>query len=187
MKFFSALRIADYAVKFCQTLGLNVEELIAKGDPVGAAQAHLASQKPALDAAKAVAALTEENGALTAALTSAKKELEEASAKFSAELATANAKIEAALGQVDAFKSGLSAAGVKVADGADSATVTKAIDDRASIKARERLAKHGINEHVAVEPTPDPSKPNKAEKKNNLTGLARMRAATWDAPVNGAN
>lgn len=155
MKFFAALKQAEFATKLFAAAGLNFEALFTKGDE-NALKAHLESLKPAGDITALTAkvtALTEETTALNGALASAKKEHDDALAAHAIVAASANL-----------VSAALTAKGVKLpAATADKpvaqADIEAAIDARISTKAREKLAATGHNDPLPVEATADSSKP----------------------------
>lgn len=167
MKFFAALRIADYAMQFSKALGLDINALVAAGDPVGTAKAQQAKMQPSADAAAIIAKVADleiEIAALTTALESAKEEVAEAQA--TAKTATdARVLIET---NATTFTSALAAGGLKcdinLSTAVDAAAITTAASSAISLKGRELLAKHGIKEPVATVPDADPAKSGKKEK-----------------------
>lgn len=173
MKFFTALKQAEFAQKLCTAAGFNFEEAFAKGDE-GALKAHLAALAPSADVAEKLArvsALSEEVSALNAALGSAKVENEQLAAALSSE------KQSAAL-----IASGLAAAGVKLPSATaekplDQAAIAGAVEARASLKAREILAKNGVNDPVPAEASSDASKPGGKNGEMSLEAYMAMTPA----------
>lgn len=180
MKFFVALRIAAYAAEFAKAAGIDLNELIAKGDPAGAAKAQLEKMKPSADAAAAVAKITgleTEIAALTTALDSAKKEIEEAQASAK----TAVEQRDLIASNTTTFTGALAAAGIKIelksGEKIDAAAITTAATAAIALKGRELLAKHGIHEPIATAPDGDPTKSAAQKVDPKLTGLDRTIAA----------
>lgn len=109
-------------------------------------------------------------------------------ATFKADRDTAKASLASVSAQLTVFTGALTAAGVKIPEATaekplDQAAVQGALDARISVKGRELLAKHGINDPLPVEPAADTTKPATAEKPG-LKGLARVQAAFKSAGKN---
>lgn len=178
MKFFSALKKAEFCEQLFAAAGLNLDEIVAKGDAT-ALKTHIDALKPSDELAVVTAELCSvkaENATLNAALGAAKKEIEEANATASAATKTAAT-----------YTAGLEAAGIKLSGTpAEAASVTAAINDKSALKARELLAKHGISEPIATAPAADPTK-TAAKPAKEVTGLARVKAAFEAKATAGRN
>jgi hypothetical protein len=98
---------------------------------------------------------------------------------FKNDLVAAKASLNSVTAENSLFKGALAAKGVKIEATADNplsqASIETALDTRISLKAREQLARHGINDPLPVDPAADSSKP--AAQRSELKGLARVEAA----------
>ncbi len=158
MKFFAALRIADFAMKFATKIGVDLYALMAAGTPEAAAEKYLTQNKASIEGPGLLASAREEITTLTAALDSAKKENDELLAKGKTALDALQVALDVANAEIAAIKGGLADAGMKLPEAVtgkvtERTAVAKCATDFGSIKARERLAKHGINEPIAAEPS----------------------------------
>lgn len=112
-------------------------------------------------------------GDITAAVEEATKALQE-------QLTAEQGKVGTLSSQLSAFNSAVTAFGATpkagdAAKGLTAADIEAALNARASIKAADQLAKHGIKEALPLAPAADATKP--AKPASNLTGYARVVAA----------
>lgn len=140
--------------------GFNVAELLAATD------ANFLKSK--------IASLPGNSADVEAAIT-------EATAHLTKERDEAKSAAQVAVALNTTYAAGFAKAGVQVKAADEKAGITaeevsKAIADRASIKASEQLAQHRLDAPLPVSPAADSTKP--AQKPaSNLTGLARVTEA----------
>jgi hypothetical protein len=108
---------------------------------------------------------------------------------FKADRDTAKASLATVTAQVTLLTTSLASAGVKLPVATaekplDQSGIVASLESYGSLKARERLAKHGINDPIPAEPAADSTKP--AAEKKELKGLARVEAA-FKAKSSGKN
>lgn len=174
MKFFTAIKQSEFAAALLAAAGFNLEQLATAGN-TNALKDHLASLKPTEEATSLTAkvkTLSDENATLKAALDSAQKEHDELFAALKAEM-------EQSVNASTLLNNALAASGVKLpvatADKpVDQAAIQGAIDARISTKAREQLAKHGINDPLPVDPAADASKPVGTSKSMSAAQFAAL-------------
>lgn len=148
MKFFEAIKRAEYAEKAFAAAGLDLSAFIAAGD-VNALKAHMDSIKPSVDIAK-----------------------------IEADLALANQKaekLEEALASAKVENDTLSAEKKEIANKLSTAeAAAKSTEEKVSLKARELLAKNGISPAISQTPSEDATKPS--EKGSNSISWAEYQA-----------
>lgn len=150
---------AAFAAQLFAAAKLDFHALYAAGDPQ--ALATLLAKSPGAEAV---------NAAIT-----------EATATLTKQLGDAQAKVTAHEARLSLFDNGIKAAGLTLKPANEKAGLTpedfkSAIEDRASILAADKLAKHKLDAPLPAGPSADITKPAAAVAPK-LTGLARVEAA----------
>jgi hypothetical protein len=102
-------------------------------------------------------------------------------ASLAEQLTAAKASVTTLTAQVGSFTTALASTGITINASADkpatAADIEQAIRARASIMAGDQLAKHGLEQPLAVSPSADPVAAAPQQIDPKLTGLARVTAA----------
>ena len=180
------VKTLDQGRSLVTALRASIEKIGAKFTAAGLdLDAHMESGDDSLKAAL-TAAEGKGSAALaiaTARITTLETDLAAQQAEalgFKNDLIAAKASLASVTAKAALFEGALAAAGVKLPAATadkllDQAAVTAAIDTRVSLKAREQLAKHGINDPLPVDPAADASA--KPAPGRGLSGLAKAEAA----------